>query len=189
MDELYRFMLSYDYDHSVENIWIECSQSVFSHGLDYKRLTEDPNYLNKVTKLAILFAKINKPILAQISGGAKGAGAYLLSLITMPLGYHNTFLKIDDASRGLTPLLGGSHRMTRLPLHVGYYLALTGDEFNFEEMTQIGYVKGNICNDVKNSEIRSKLAEANLYFREKLRYTDFDDSELEHSKKERMGNN
>ena len=171
-------MLSYQFDHSVENVWIESKQSVFSHGLDYKRLTEDKHYLDKVARLAILFAKMNKPMFAQVAGGAKGAGAYLLSMITMPIGHSDAFLKIDDASRGMTPLLGGTHRMTRLPLHIGYYFALTDDELNFEEMTQIGYIKGRLCNDVTNSQIRSKLEEANLYFREKLRYTDFDDSKL-----------
>jgi hypothetical protein len=46
-------------------------------------------------------------------------------------------------------------------------------------MTQIGYIKGTVCNDVTNHEIRSKLEEANLYFREKFKYTDFDESRLE----------
>lgn len=72
-------------------------------------------------------------------------------MITMPLAYTNTYMKIDDTMRGLTPLMGGTHRLSRLPLHLGFYLALTGDEFNFEEMSQIGYIKGTICNDVRNS--------------------------------------
>jgi enoyl-CoA hydratase/carnithine racemase len=63
--------------------------------VDYKRLSEDKAYLDKLSKLAILVARFNKPIFGQIAGGAKGAGAYLLSMMNMPLGYRNTFLKLD----------------------------------------------------------------------------------------------
>jgi enoyl-CoA hydratase/carnithine racemase len=100
---------------------------------------------------------MNKPVFAQVSGGVKGAGAHLLSMLTMPLAYKNTFLKIDDVQRGMVPTMGGSHRLSRLPLKLGFYLALTGDELNFEEMTQLGYVKGFIRDGVGNREIRSRL--------------------------------
>jgi len=100
---------------------------------------------------------MNKPVFAQVSGGVKGAGAHLLSMLTMPLAYKNTFLKIDDVHRGMVPSMGGSHRLSRLPLKLGFYLALTGDELNFEEMTQLGYVKGFIRDGVGNREIRSRL--------------------------------
>ena len=45
----------------------------------------------------------------------------------MPFGYKSSFLKLDEVSRGMVPLIGGSHRLTRLPLHIGYYMALVGD--------------------------------------------------------------
>lgn len=155
IDQLYRFFLSYDFDHSVQNVWLESKQGVFSHGLDYKRLSEDPHYLDKLSRLAILLASTNKPVFAQVGGGAKGAGAHLLSMLTMPLAYRDScFLKLDDVSRGLTPLLGGSHRLSRLPMNLGLYLALTGDELNFEEMTQLGYIRGAICGGVAGSQIR-----------------------------------
>jgi len=119
--------LSYQYDNTVENVWIQSKDNVFSHGVDYKRLIDDKNYLDKLYKLAILFANFNKPMFAQVAGGVKGAGAYLLSMINMPLGYRHAFLKLDEVSRGLVPLLGGSHRLARMPLRLGYYLALVGD--------------------------------------------------------------
>lgn len=179
VDELYRFLLSYDFDHSVHNIWIESKDNVFSHGIDYKRLSEDRHYLDKLAKLAILVASGNKPVFAQVAGWAKGAGAHLLSMLTMPLAYRNScFLKLDDAARGLTPLFGGSHRLSRLPMHLGLYLALTGDELNFEEMTQLGYIRGAICEGAMGSDIRTRLEEANLYFREKPRYSDGDEGQL-----------
>lgn len=108
-------------------MWIQSKDAVFSHGLDYKRLSEDKNYLDKLAKLAILVAKFNKPTFAQVAGGVKGAGAYLLSMLTMPFTYPSSFLKLDETSRGLVPVMGGSHRLARMPLRLGYYLALTGD--------------------------------------------------------------
>ena len=80
----------------------------------------------------MLFANFNKPTFAQVAGGVKGAGAYLLSMINMPLGYSNTYLKLDEVSRGLVPLLGGSHRLANMPLNLGFFLALVGEEFNAE---------------------------------------------------------
>lgn len=47
--------------------------------------------------------------------------------------------------------MGGTHRIARLPLHLGYYLALTGDELNYEEMSQLGFLKGTIFDGVTNS--------------------------------------
>jgi enoyl-CoA hydratase/carnithine racemase len=114
----------------------------------------------------VLVASANKPVFAQVEGGAKGAGAHLLSMLAMPLAYRGScFMKLDDAARGMTPLLGGSHRLARLPMKVGLYLALTGDELNFEEMTQLGYIRGAISPGASGSDIRERLEEANLYFR------------------------
>ena len=56
---------------------------------------EDKNYLDKINKLAIIIAKFNKPIFAQVAGGTKGIGAYILSMMHMPMGYRSSFLKLD----------------------------------------------------------------------------------------------
>lgn len=175
IDELYRFLLSYQYDNAVENVFLQSKHAVFSHGVDYKKMAEDKTYLDKVAQMAILFAKFNKPLFGQISGGAKGAGAYLLSMMTMPWGYGDAFMKSDECSRGMVPLMGGTHRLARLPLKLGYYMALVGDDFNTEEMAQLGFLKGYIHNDVSNSDIRKKFHETNLSFRDKYRYMDYDE--------------
>jgi enoyl-CoA hydratase/carnithine racemase len=127
VDELFRHLSSYHHDHSVENIWIESKLGVFSHGADYKQLSENPDYLDKLCKLAVLIAKINKPTIAEVSGGVKGIAAYVLTMLNSPLGHPGAFLKLDEVVRGFVPIMGGTHRLTRLPLHLGYYLALTGD--------------------------------------------------------------
>lgn len=83
--------------------------------------------MDKLCKFGILLAKVNKPTFVQVSGGVKGVAAYVLSMMSAPLGLKNAFLRIDEVARGMIPLMGGSHRLSRLPLHIGYYLALTGD--------------------------------------------------------------
>lgn len=116
VDELFRFFSSYQHDHSVENVFLESSSGIFSFGVDFRTLLSSPDYLDKIYKLTALVARMNKPILAQVAGGVRGVAAYILSMIPMPLGYHNANLKIDEPSRGFIPIAGGSHRLSRLPL-------------------------------------------------------------------------
>ena len=49
------------------------------------------------------------------------------------------------------PLMGGTHRLARLPLHLGFYLALVGDELNAEEMAQLGFIKGFVHKGVSSN--------------------------------------
>ena len=42
-----------------------------------------------------MIARFNKPIFVQVSGGTKGIGAYILSMMHMPFGYRNSYLKLD----------------------------------------------------------------------------------------------
>ena len=187
MEQLVRFLSSYQYDDSIENIWMESKKGVFCHGADYKQLFENPDYLDKLYCAGELIGRINKPIIAQVEGGVKGAGAYFLSMLSMPLSYPHTYLQLDEVSRGMIPLMGGTHRLSHLPLKLGYYLALVGDSLNAEEIRQLGWIKGGVCNGVRNREIREHLVKANLYFRDNFKYTDFDhpDHPLETSEREK----
>jgi len=57
-------------------------------------------------------------------------------------------------------------------------------------MSSLGFIKGTISQDVNNAQIREKLCEANLYFREKFKYTDFDeDDTLEYQEREKVDEN
>ncbi len=73
-----------------------------------------------------MVAKLNKPIFSLTTGGVRNVGAYVLSMATVALTDHSSTLRIDEVSKGFIPVAGGSHRLSRLPANVGYYLALTG---------------------------------------------------------------
>lgn len=58
-------------------------------------MAEDKCYLDKTAAVAILLAKFNKPIFANVAGACKGAGAYMLSMLNMPMGAKSCFLRLD----------------------------------------------------------------------------------------------
>lgn len=43
-------------------------------------------------------------------------------------------------SKGFIPVAGGSHTLSRLPLKVGFYLALTGRRLDANEMSRLGFI-------------------------------------------------
>ena len=73
-----------------------------------------------------MIAKLNKPIFSFAKGGVRNVGAYVLSMASVALTDYSSSLRIDEVSKGFIPVAGGSHRLSRLPLNVGFYLALTG---------------------------------------------------------------
>ena len=95
-------------------------------------------------------------------------------------------MQLDEVQRGLIPLMGGTHRLARMPLKIGYYLALTGDTLNVEEMSQLGLIKGNVFDNVSNGEVRQKIYESNLFFRNKFKYFDFDENDVMHEQEEKL---
>jgi len=43
----------------------------------------------------LLIAKLNKPTFAYLKGGVRGVGAYILSMMTVPISNGSSSLKID----------------------------------------------------------------------------------------------
>lgn len=140
MGEIFRFLNTYHHDHSVENVWIQNKGSMFLGGLSYQELIGNPEYLDKLYKMTVMVAKLNKPIFALVKGGVRNVGAYVLSMASVALTDHSATLRIDEASKGFVPVAGGSHRLSRLPLNVGYYLALTGKRLDSTEMSRLGLI-------------------------------------------------
>ena len=56
-------------------------------------------------------------------------------------------------------------------------------------MTQLGYIRGAICAGASGSNIRERLEEANLYFRERARYSDNNDCLLEQEERVKVNSN
>lgn len=140
MGEVFRFLNSYHHDHTVENIWIQNRGSMFLGGLSYQELAQDPEYLDKLYKMTVMVAKLNKPMFAFASGGVRNVGAYVLSMAAVALTDYSASLRIDEVSKGFIPVAGGSHKLSRLPVNVGYFLALTGKRLTSDEMSRLGFI-------------------------------------------------
>ena len=95
IDELFRFCNSYEHDHTVENVWIQNKGSMFSAGLSYYELVNNPDYLDKLYKMTAMFAKLNKPIFSFVTGGVRNVGAYILSMSTVAMTDNSSTLRID----------------------------------------------------------------------------------------------
>lgn len=76
--------------------------------------------------MIVMVAKLNKPVFSLVTGGVRNVGAYVLSMAAVALTDHTSTLRFDEVSKGFIPVAGGSHRLSRLPVNVGYFLALTG---------------------------------------------------------------
>lgn len=113
---------------------------MFLGGISYQELAYNPEYLEKLYKMIVMVAKLNKPIFALVKGGVRNVGAYVLSMASIAMTDYTSTLRIDEVSKGFIPVAGGSHNLSRLPLKVGYYLALTGKRLNSNEMSRLGFI-------------------------------------------------
>ena len=113
---------------------------MFSAGLSYYELVNNPDYLDKLYKMTAMFAKLNKPIFSFVTGGVRNVGAYILSMSTVAMTDNSSTLRIDQVSKGFIPVAGGSHRLSRIPAKIGLYLALTGRKLNSNEMSRLGFI-------------------------------------------------
>lgn len=95
MGEIFRFLNSYHHDHSVENVWIQNRGSMFLGGISYQELFKNPEYLDKLYKMTVMVAKLNKPVFSYASGGVRNVGAYVLSMASVALTDNSSTLRID----------------------------------------------------------------------------------------------
>lgn len=65
-----------------------------------------------------------------------------------------TTMRIDEVSKGFIPVAGGSHRLSRLPAHIGLYLAMTGRKLNANQMSRLGFIQGASRQGVTSKMIR-----------------------------------
>lgn len=140
MGEIFRFLNSYHHHHSVENVWIQNKGSMFLGGISFQELINNPEYLDKLYKMTVMVAKLNKPMFSLVQGGVRNVGAYVLAMASVSLTDYSSSLRIDEVSKGFIPVAGGSHKLSRLPMKIGYYLALTGKRLNSNEMSRLGFI-------------------------------------------------
>jgi hypothetical protein len=95
MAEIFRFLNSYHHDHTVENVWMQNRGSMFLGGLSFQELANHPEYLDKLYKMTVMVAKLNKPIFAFAKGGVRNVGAYVLNMAAVSMSDNSSTLRID----------------------------------------------------------------------------------------------
>ena len=171
MEEMYRFIRSFEVDENAQHIWIENKgYNCFSNGVDYKELLSSEKYLHRVFQLGIMMSKINKPVLGYVKGLVGGTAAYLLKYLSSPFGDINTRMKLHDIDHGFVPICGGSYHLSRMQGQLGAYLALTGDEVNANDMVGLGFLYALLRRDTPEHELRNIAGE---YSKISPRYLDY----------------
>ena len=161
-------------DDLVRVIWLQNHKSkIFSKGIDLKsnalltfpllfwiaiyfhlkhqKLEEVAQYLRSVYDLAILFARYNKPLVSCLDGELSNGSAALFTSIPFAFSTKSTTWKLNETSLGYFPDCGSSYHLSRLQGELGVYLALTGHELNWRELSYYGLTKGTFKNNVVTS--------------------------------------
>ncbi|KAF5743401.1 hypothetical protein HS088_TW09G01470 [Tripterygium wilfordii] len=81
-----------------------------------------------------IIATYKKPLIAMVDGIVMGGGAGLSMNATFRVVTENTVFAMPEAEIGLFTDVGASYFLSRLPGHLGEYLALTGARINGREM-------------------------------------------------------
>lgn len=104
-------------------------------------------YLRSLFELAHNLSKYNKPLLMNINGPAYNSAAALFSSVPFTLPSSKTQLKFNDIDFGMTPLMGTSYQLSRLPYELGTYLLLTGKQLQGKEILKSGIAKKYMLSD------------------------------------------
>lgn len=149
MQEITRFLESYEIDSSIRAVFLENSKEggVFSKGTDFKHLLKkikegEPHkafdYLREVYEFAEFIGKYNKPLLVNINGAITGSAASIFTRLPLAMGSHNTRWSLNETKLGYIPDSGASHYLSRLTNDLGTFLALTGWQIDGYDLSRSG---------------------------------------------------
>lgn len=96
------------------------------HNAKNEKFEVNEEYVRSLFELAYNLSKYNKPLLMNINGPAHNSAAALFSNVPFNLPSPKTSLVFNDVDFGMTPLMGSSYTLSRLPYELGTYLILTG---------------------------------------------------------------
>lgn len=102
------------------------------------KLEECKDFFNKVYNLTYLVGTYLKPNVALLDGLTMGGGAGISILGAFRVATDKTVFATPETQIGFHPDAGASYYLSRLPGHLGEYLALTGAHLNGAEMLVAG---------------------------------------------------
>ncbi|KAM3135680.1 hypothetical protein pb186bvf_012206 [Paramecium bursaria] len=155
IQEIHRFLDSYDLDDGIQYIWWSSHPEIFSKGTDLKYISQLTSrqdvwhYLREVQRFAIYMGQYHKILHPIVQGEVSGSMASILAAQPFTLCKGQAQFRWNESNKGFIPHAGGSYILSRLPHELGLYLALTGDKLNQDELQKLGLIYGEI-NDFEN---------------------------------------
>ncbi|CAK86855.1 unnamed protein product (macronuclear) [Paramecium tetraurelia] len=145
LDQIHRFLESYDLDETVNIIWLDCQ----SKGTDLKYLQhlsqqEKIEYLRQIQNMAVYFGKYNKILMPVITGEASGSMAALACSTPFQFFEQKGGIRFNDVNKGFVPHAGATFHLSRLPDQLGLFYALTGRWLKNEEALNLELIYGNL---------------------------------------------
>ncbi|XP_028756522.1 probable 3-hydroxyisobutyryl-CoA hydrolase 3 [Neltuma alba] len=137
----------YENDPSVKLIILKANGKAYCAGGDVisavtssiaGHWTYPASFYKKQLTLDHLIATYKKPVVSLINGVVMGGGAGLSMNTNFRVVTERTVFAMPEASIGLSPDVGASYFLSRLPGHFGEYLGLTGRRLNGAEMFKCG---------------------------------------------------
>jgi enoyl-CoA hydratase/carnithine racemase len=123
-----------------------------NEGGEAARLTAD--FFREEYQLNHLIATYPKPIVSFLDGITMGGGVGLSVHAPFRVATEKTMFAMPETALGLFPDVGGSHFLSRLPGHLGMYLALSGARLKAADLlyTRVAthYVPSELLGDLKD---------------------------------------
>ena len=135
-----------DRDSDVRGTLIKCTDQCFSKGTDYRGLAEtyskqpdsSHQYLTQLYQFLYSVGKLESPIVTLMDGKCYGSAACFALLSHFPMTTANTNVCFPETGFGFVPTGGASYFLSRMPDHIGLYLALTGTRLVGADLCHLG---------------------------------------------------
>ncbi|MCK9905886.1 enoyl-CoA hydratase-related protein, partial [Frankia sp. Cpl3] len=144
MDELVVELERMDRDDSIRVILVTGNEKAFAAGADISEMVDaSPVSMLVRDQFSVWdrIAKINKPIVAAVSGFVLGGGCELMMNCDLVIASETTQIGQPEVKLGVMPGAGGTQRLTKaVGLRKAMEMLLTGEPITAEEALRYGLV-------------------------------------------------
>lgn len=153
-----------DRDSDVRGTLIKCQDKCFSKGTDYwglaqtysKRVDSSHQYLTQLYQFLYSVGKLESPIITLMDGKCYGSAACFALLTHFPMTTPHTNVCFPETGFGFVPTGGSSYFLSRMPDHIGLYLALTGTRLLGADLCHLGLAENHMESNVSQEDLFAK---------------------------------
>ncbi len=122
-----------------------------------QQLDEAEAFFNEEYALNLAISQLKTPYVSLIDGICIGGGIGLTIHGRYRIASEKAGFIMPECKLGFFPDVGGSHFLSRMPYHLGFYLALTGERVTGPDSLIMGYATHYVASE-RIAELRSVLA-------------------------------